>query len=128
MKTLLAMLAAATLFGGSQTLHGGDREIRSAQPKTETGAYRLIANGGEAACTVKRGAAVSDTLSELAVDGDCRALLPDIERAKFWRDRADGTVGFSENGTDPLVAFAVADGDGLESYAPVSPLLSLAAE
>ena len=28
---------------------------------------------------------------------------------------------------DPIVAFAVADGDGYESYAPALPLLSLAA-
>jgi hypothetical protein len=44
-----------------------------------------------------------------------------------WREREDGTVAFSANGSDPIVTFAVADGDGYESYAPALPLLSLAA-
>ena len=55
------------------------------------------------------------------------AGFPGIERAKFWRERDDGTVAFSTNGIDPIVAFGVADGDGYESYAPAAPLLSLAA-
>ena len=51
--------------------------------------------------------------------------LPGIEHAKFWREQADGTVVFSANGTDPIVTFSVADGDGYESYAPAAPLLAL---
>jgi hypothetical protein len=57
---------------------------------------------------------------------NCRRLLPGIERAKFWQEKQDGTVALSANGTDPIVTFAVADGDGYESCAPALPLLSLA--
>ena len=88
--------------------------------------YRLTANGDEAACAVQRGAEVSDGLSLLTIAHNCRRLLPGIERAKFWQEKQDGTVAFSANGIDPIVTFAIADGDGYESYAPAAPLLSLA--
>ncbi|WP_425352269.1 hypothetical protein [Mesorhizobium sophorae] len=86
--------------------------------------HHPIATGN---CAVTRGASVSDDLSLLTMGPNCRRLLPGIERAKFWRQEQDGTVAFSANGVDPIVTFAVADGDGYESYAPAAPLLSLAA-
>ncbi len=86
-----------------------------------------MANGDEASCAVKRGTEISHGLSLLTVTGNCRRVLPGIERAKFWREQDDGTVTFSANGIDPIVTFGVADGDGYESYAPALPLLSLAA-
>ncbi|CAN7267046.1 hypothetical protein [Mesorhizobium sp. LjNodule214] len=126
MKTLSALIAVAALAGGIQLFHGssGASVAREAQPSST---YRLAANGDEAACAVKRGAEVSEGLSLLTIASTCRRLLPGIERAKFWREQEDGTVAFSANGTDPIVTFAVADGDGYESYAPALPLLSLAA-
>jgi hypothetical protein len=89
--------------------------------------FSLTANGGEAACAVQRGARVSEGLSRLDIAPDCRKLMPGIERVKFWRE-ADGSVAFSENGVDPIVTFAVADGDGYESYAPAAPLLALSSD
>jgi hypothetical protein len=126
MKTLSALIAAAALFGGVQLFHDGSGES-AADEVTPSGTYRLVANGDEAACAVSRGAEISAGLSLLTVASTCRRLLPGIERAKFWREQNDGTVAFSANGTDPIVTFAVADGDGYESYAPATPLLSLAA-
>ncbi|MBZ9857661.1 hypothetical protein LB566_28155 [Mesorhizobium sp. CA13] len=126
MKTLSALIGAAALFGGVQLFHGGTGESvaeEAAPPDT----YRLVANGDEGVCAIKRGATVSDGLSLLTVAPNCRRLMPGIERAKFWREQEDGTVAFSANGVDPIVTFAVADGDGFESYAPALPLLSLAA-
>ena len=124
MKTLSALITAAALFGGIQLFHGGGEAARETAPPN---AYRLVANGDEAACAITRGASISDGLSLLMVAPNCRRLLPGIERAKYWREKQDGTVAFSANGTDPIVTFAVADGDGYESYAPAMPLLSLAA-
>jgi len=120
------MIAVAAMFAGFQLFSGGgDRNaVDEAAP---SGNYRLAANGDEAACTIKRGAEVSEGLSSLTVASDCRLVFPGIERAKFWREKDDGTVAFSANGIDPIVAFGVADGDGYESYAPATPLLSLAA-
>ncbi|MER8881763.1 MULTISPECIES: hypothetical protein [unclassified Mesorhizobium] len=127
MKTLPALIVAAALFGGFQLFHGGTGESRAANEAVPSSNYRLTANGDEADCAVRRGAEVSAGLSLLTVASNCRRLLPGIERAKFWREQEDGTVSLSANGSDPIVTFAVADGDGYESYAPALPLLSLAA-
>ncbi|RWH78461.1 MAG: hypothetical protein EOQ86_17525 [Mesorhizobium sp.] len=128
MKALAALMAVAALFGSVHLFHDGSGEGRTADQSTQSpGDYRLVANGDEASCAVKRGTEVSHGLSLLTVTANCRQVLPGIERAKFWREQDDGTVTFSANGIDPIVTFGVADGDGYESYAPTLPLLSLAA-
>lgn len=127
MKVLTILIAAAALFGGVQLFHDGNGES-VANEAAPSNTYRLVANGDEAACAVSRGAEISDGLSLLTVAPTCRRLLPGIEQAKFWREQNDGTVAFSANGIDPIVTFSVADGDGYESYAPVTPLLSLASD
>jgi len=121
-KLLAGLFASVALFG-AQFLHHDDKGAASASVPSST--YRLTANGDEAACAVRRGAKVSQGLSRLSVSPDCRDLMPGIERVKFWREQADGSVSFSENGVDPIVTFGVADGAGYESYAPASPLLAL---
>lgn len=126
MKVLSPLIAAAALVGGVQLFHDGNGES-VANEAAPSNTYRLVANGDEGDCAVRRGASISDGLSLLTVAANCRRLLPGIERAKFWREQNDGTVAFSVNGTDPIVTFAAADGDGYESYAPALPLLSLAA-
>ncbi|WP_296736359.1 hypothetical protein [Mesorhizobium sp.] len=126
MKLLAGLVASAALFGGSQFLHDGDGQGLAREIATSS-TYTLTANGDEAACAVRRGAEVADGLSRLTVSQNCRDLMPGIERVKFWREQADGSVAFSENGVDPIVTFGVADGDGYESYAPANPLLALAA-
>ncbi|UVK47901.1 hypothetical protein BPNPMPFG_004991 [Mesorhizobium sp. AR07] len=126
MKTLSVAIAAVALFGGVQLFQGGGGE-NAADEAAPSNSYRLVANGDEGNCAVTRGASVSDGLSLLTVAPNCRRLLPGIERAKFWHEKQDGTVAFSANGIDPIVTFAVADGNGYESYAPAMPLLSLAA-
>jgi len=123
-KLLPALMAAAAVAGGVQLFHGGSGESIASETAPSS-SYRLTANGDEAACAIRRGANMSDGLSLLTVAPNCRKLLPGIERAKFWREEADGTVAFSANGIDPIVTFSVADGDGYESYAPATPLLSL---
>ncbi|MDX8510647.1 hypothetical protein [Mesorhizobium captivum] len=124
MKLLAGLVTSVALFGGVQFLHGGAVQS-AAEEAAPSGTYRLTANGDEAACAVQRGAELSDGLSLLRVAPNCRKLMPGIERVKFWREEADGTVAFSENGIDPIVTFSVADGDGYESYAPAAPLLAL---
>jgi hypothetical protein len=128
MKTLPVFIAAVAVFGGVQVFHGGSGESAAEEATPTDNTYRLVANGDEGACVVKRGASISQGLSLLTVAPTCRRLLPGIEQAKFWREEEDGTVAFSADGIDPIVTFAVADGDGYESYAPATPLLSLAGD
>jgi len=123
-KLVAGLVVSVALFGGAHVLSGGQRPSTAVETVSSS-TYRLTANGDEAACAVQRGAAVSDGLSRLKIAPDCRQLMPGIERAKFWREQADGSVAFSENGIDPIVTFGVADGDGYESYAPSAPLLAL---
>ncbi len=125
MKTISALIAATALFGGVLLFHGGAGQS-VADEVTPSSSFRLVANGDEGDCAIRRGAAIQDGLSLLTVAPNCRRLLPGIERAKFWREGEDGTVAFSADGIDPIVTFSVADGDGYESYAPATPLLSLA--
>ncbi|MFA6156177.1 hypothetical protein [Mesorhizobium sp.] len=126
-KMLCALAAAAALFGGAQLFDSGSGES-AANGVAPSNTFRLVANGDEGVCTVTRGASLSDGLSRLTVAPNCRGLLPGVERAKFWREQDDGAVAFSANGVDPIVTFSVADGDGYESYAPATPILSLAAD
>lgn len=124
---LVAGLVAVALFGGVHFLHGGDGQSTKVETASSN-TFRLVANGDEGNCAVTRGAPVSEGLSRLTVAPNCNRLLPGIEQAKFWREQDDGTVAFSADGIDPIVTFAVADGDGYESYAPTTPLLSLAGD
>jgi hypothetical protein len=123
-KLVGGLVASVALFGGAHILHGGEGR-GTAVETAPSSTYRLTANGDEAACAVQRGAPVSNGLSRLEIAPDCRKLMPGIERVKFWREQADGSVAFSENAVDPIVTFSVADGDGYESYAPAAPLLAL---
>ncbi|RUW46937.1 hypothetical protein EOA32_30230 [Mesorhizobium sp. M1A.F.Ca.ET.072.01.1.1] len=123
-KLLAGLVASVALYGGVQSLHDGKGQSAVEQAGLSN-SYRLTANGDEAACAIKRGAEVSDGLSLLTIAPNCSKLMPGIERVKFWREQADGSVAFSENGIDPIVTFGVADGDGYESYAPAAPLLAL---
>ncbi|MBZ9660524.1 hypothetical protein LB523_15835 [Mesorhizobium sp. ESP-6-4] len=124
MKLFVGLAASVALFGGVQFLHGGNGQSEATE-LIPTNAYRLTANGDEAACAIHRGAKISEGLSLLSVAANCRKLMPGIEHAKFWREQADGSVAFSDDGVDPIVTFGVADGDGYESYAPAAPLLAL---
>ncbi|MDX8439089.1 hypothetical protein [Mesorhizobium australafricanum] len=125
MKLVAGLVASVALFGGAHFLDGSDGQGMAVETAAAATTYRLTANGDEAACVVQRGASVSGGLTLLDVAPDCRSLMPGIERVKFWREQADGSVAFSENGVDPIVTFGVADGDGYESYAPAVPLLAL---
>lgn len=124
MKVLGAIAMAAAVYGGVHILRL-EADAPPSRSASAGGAYRLVANGGQA-CAVRR-QQTSSALSVLSVDPDCGELLPGLERAKFWRDNDDGTITLSENGVDQIVVFAAADGEGYESYQPALPLLSMAA-
>ena len=91
--------------------------------------FHLVANGTEAECVVSRGADISvghsGTVARLVVAPECGRVLPGMDKAAFWMDREDGTVAFSADGRHDIVSFAVADGDGYESFRPRLPLIAL---
>lgn len=126
MMRVPALCAAAALCGGIH-FYGGQAPVAvAATPAASAMVYRLVANG-EQACTVVRGAPLDGGLSELRPSPGCEKLMPGLSRARFWREREDGAVAFSADGTDEIAAFASADGEGYESFRPMAPVLSLVA-
>ncbi|MBA3448890.1 MAG: hypothetical protein H0T56_15040 [Pseudaminobacter sp.] len=92
---------------------------------TDTETVRLQSYGGAVSCEAVRGEAIAPGQSALHVDDDCASLIPGMERAKFWQEREDGSVVFTENGVDPIATFAFADGAAYESIQPALPVIAL---
>lgn len=127
MKLLMLSIAVvAASFGAVRQFDGVENHASGSVQAPPSGAFVLTANGDDGNCVVYRGAPVSAGLSVLAVPENCHALLPGIDRAKFWKEGDDGTVAFSADGVDPIVTFGIADGEGYESFAPREPLMALA--
>jgi len=134
MKTVSAIAIAAALYGGAQLMRAPadppvDSIVVGSIGAPEPNTYRLVANGTEAECVVSRGADISvghsGTVARLVVAPECGRVLPGMDKAAFWMDREDGTVAFSADGRHDIVSFAVADGDGYESFRPRLPLIAL---
>ena len=90
--------------------------------------YKLRSTQTAGTCAVVRGDQLTGGRSVLSVDAACSAVLPGVEKAKYWVDKDDGSVAFTENGIDPIVTFAIADGVAYESLDPAQPVISLDAE
>lgn len=86
--------------------------------------YRLSSVDG-GSCLVAKASKMLGGAAVLNAEPECEALLPGIARARYWRERADGTVEFTGEAGDALAAFSVGDGVDYESFRPRSPLLSL---
>lgn len=99
-----------------------DQRIASAET------YKLRSTQATETCDVTRGDQLTGGRSRLSVDPSCAALLPGVEKAKFWVDKDDGSVAFTANGIDPIVTFAIADGVAYELLQPAQPVISLDAE
>ena len=132
MSKLIALVAVGLLAGAGLLGENLDASLPSAEaaviatqtPERET--YHLRRGGGSASCIVARGADLSEGLSELRVEPSCEAVMPGMATVKYWRETDDETVAFSVDGIDALVTFALADGAAYETFAPGTPLLSLA--
>lgn len=126
MKLLFALATTVALYGGTQVFHGDGQDVANASHSSpQDGIYRLVADGTQS-CTVTRAAARSDGFSTLTVDPGCDALLPGIARVTSWREDGDGSIILSRDDGEKVAAFSIADGNGYLSYAPATPLLSLA--
>jgi hypothetical protein len=90
-------------------------------------AYRLQFAGAEQACTVERGTIRADGSSTLLLDPECEKQYPRLAAARFWREKADGTVTFIKGDGSVVFEFGVSDGAAYESFEPGAPLISLTA-
>lgn len=134
MNIAISTIVAAGLLVAAGVISSGPDGDRQAIAATSAAMPQLAAfegdvfrmrSAGDISCAVTRGDPVSGDRSELEVEPSCAALLPGIERAKFWQENADGSVAFTEDGVEAIVSFSVGDGMAYESFEPATPLISL---
>ena len=123
----LALAGVATVgmtgFRSLQPVPPADASSQAQATGAET--FELRSSEAATTCAVTRGDSVDGERATLKVEPACAALLPGVEKAKYWLDKADGSVAFTENGVDPIITFAVADGVAYESLEPALPVISL---
>ena len=61
----------------------------------------------------------------LSLHPTCLEMVPGLVGARWWLERADGSVAFIKDDDRVAVEFAVADGAAFESYAPRQPIMTL---
>lgn len=136
MRTGLALMmiaaAMATAWVGANALHtepavaGIDTETTTASIPRATGqTFMLTSPQAGETCLIVKGESLSPGYAELKVNPACERLLRGVSNARFWRERADGSIAFSADARGPIVEFAAGDGVEYESYAPASVLLKL---
>jgi len=94
----------------------------------ETGlqsAYRVVSRTVAANCVADKGRSVETGTFQLDMSGNCAAISPALGEARFWRDKADGSVEFLGAGGETLAAFAAGDGVDYESFFPADPMMAL---
>lgn len=123
----LALAGVATVgmtgFKSLQPVPAADASDQVQTAGLET--FELRSSEAATTCAVTRGDTDSGGRAALKVEASCAALLPGVEKAKIWLDNGDGSVAFTENGVDPIITFAVADGVAYESLEPALPVISL---
>lgn len=128
------LLGAIGCAGLAAAVYSATDRLASFVPQTpdvqvaDAETYILRSTQATGTCDVVRGDPLTGGRSRLSVDPSCAAVMPGVEKAKYWVDKDDGSVAFTENGIDPIVTFAVADGVAYESLKPAQPVLSLDAD
>ncbi len=129
MSRLLSMLGIVVVVAVGMKLLPADiwAFVSSTEAATGSGdSFELQSAGSRSACGVTRGREIGPGLAELDVEQNCDDVYPGIEKARFWQDRADGSVVFTATGADAILTFGVADGIAYESYLPATSLVTLA--
>lgn len=88
--------------------------------------FVLQAGGHDDGCVVATTPSDGDRL-RLGLSPGCGDLVPGLAGARWWLERADGTVAFATDAGRVVAEFSVADGAALESYAPRQPIMTLLA-
>ena len=89
--------------------------------------FILSFSTGHESCAVTA-AEGEETRRRLLLDAACAGLNAGLADARWWLERADGTVAFAREDGHVVAEFAMADGAAYESYAPRLPIMTLLAE
>lgn len=137
---LLALIAGAmgVAWMAASALHNVpalDRSFTTAsipapQPvaRPELQVFMLSSADSSGSCMVVKGRTLSPGYSELKVNPACDRISPGLTAARFWRERADGSIAFVDGENAPVAEFAIGDGADYESYQPRATRLSMWAE
>ena len=90
--------------------------------------FRLSSADSSGSCMVVKGETLSPGYAELVVNPACDRISAGLTTARFWRERADGSIAFVDGQNAPVVEFAIGDGADYESYQPRTARLSMWAE
>ncbi|MFC3725035.1 hypothetical protein [Neoaquamicrobium sediminum] len=90
--------------------------------------FRLHAGGVDDTC-VLIAAEVPDLEDRrpLRFGAQCPDLGGNLNAARWWQDREDGSIAFTKDDGGVVAEFAVADGAAFVSYAPRQPIMTLLA-
>lgn len=129
MKTI-AGLALATLAAAGILAVQGDDDGRP--PVADAGegpgsVYILGTSGGSAECALELVRPADLGATALRPAPGCDEVHPDLARARYWREDADGSIVFLSQAGESLLTFGLDDGPGYLSYEPASAHLRLAA-
>lgn len=130
-----AMTAAWIATSGLRTPSEIDKALTTAsipapQPliRSDLHVFTLSSADSSGSCMVVKGETLSPGYSELKVNPACEGILPGLTTARFWRERADGSIAFVDTQNSSVVEFTIGDGSDFESYQPRTARLSMWAE
>ncbi|MCO5064915.1 MAG: hypothetical protein M9924_10950 [Rhizobiaceae bacterium] len=90
--------------------------------------FKLSSADSSGACMVVKGQTLSPGYAELKVNPACETVSKGLTAARFWRERADGSVAFVDSQNASVVEFVVGDDVDYETDQPRGPHLSMWAE
>lgn len=118
-----AAIAAALAASIAYATSGGVSPAAPEHADVAT-SYHVLLEGAETGCEVALDAAPSAAVG-LVLEASCRAALPEFAGARFWSQRADGSVAFTDGDGRIAMLFSSGDGVDYESFGPGMPLVSL---
>ena len=119
---VLAM--AAAVYVGGERLQPADPAAGTVGPGGTAEHYRLVSKKFD--CDVTAGVPSGRGRRPLVIGAGCHGGAA-VREARWWLDRADGTVAFVADKGRVVAEFAVADGAAYETYARDRPILTLLA-
>lgn len=87
--------------------------------------YRVVVAGADTGCEVTLADSAAAVKARLVFGAHCAEEVPQLSRARFWNERSDGAIAFTEADGRLAMQFAAGDGIDYEAFGDGAPLVSL---
>ena len=128
MRTSTLVLSACVAAGAVAVIgfHLNSTASAAAPVAGDPGVDRFVlqSTGDLPSCLIEKPRGEAPVI-RVAIAPECDEILPGLSRAHYWREKPDGTVELSADGTTPVVTFEVGDGVAYESIEPRRPLMAM---